>query len=86
MKIGQISFMQMTEPTCTPYGSYTLGSKYQRHTARPDALPLLRRTSSDEILVTGGTGFVGSRIVHALRARARDVPRARPTAGGAART
>ncbi|HEY6962528.1 MAG TPA: dCTP deaminase [Gaiellaceae bacterium] len=29
MKIGQISFMQMTEPASTPYGSSTLGSKYQ---------------------------------------------------------
>jgi len=29
MKIGQISFMQLTEPTSTPYGSSTLGSKYQ---------------------------------------------------------
>jgi dCTP deaminase len=29
MKIGQISFMQMTEPTSTPYGSSTLGSKYR---------------------------------------------------------
>ena len=29
MKIGQISFMQLTEPTSTPYGSATLGSKYQ---------------------------------------------------------
>ena len=29
MKIGQISFMQMTEPASSPYGSGTLGSKYQ---------------------------------------------------------
>lgn len=29
MKIGQISFMQMTEPADTPYGSGALGSKYQ---------------------------------------------------------
>ena len=29
MKIGQISFMQMTTPADTPYGSGTLGSKYQ---------------------------------------------------------
>ena len=29
MKIGQISFMQMTEPAASPYGSSTLGSKYQ---------------------------------------------------------
>jgi dCTP deaminase len=29
MKIGQISFMQMTEPAEHPYGSGALGSKYQ---------------------------------------------------------
>ena len=29
MKIGQISFMQMTEPALAPYGSSQLGSKYQ---------------------------------------------------------
>ncbi|MDX6481498.1 MAG: dCTP deaminase [Gaiellaceae bacterium] len=29
MKIGQISFMQMTEPAATPYGADSLGSKYK---------------------------------------------------------
>ncbi len=29
MKIGQLSFVQMSEPTEVPYGSGTLGSKYQ---------------------------------------------------------
>jgi len=29
MKIGQLSFMQLTEPAETPYGSAALGSKYQ---------------------------------------------------------
>jgi len=29
MKIGQISFMQLSEPTSTPYGTTSLGSKYQ---------------------------------------------------------
>jgi dCTP deaminase len=29
MKIGQISFMQMTEPAAAPYGSSSLGSKYK---------------------------------------------------------
>ena len=29
MKIGQISFMQMTEPAASPYGTSSLGSKYQ---------------------------------------------------------
>ena len=29
MKIGQISFMQMTEPAETPYGASVIGSKYK---------------------------------------------------------
>ncbi|HEY2371670.1 MAG TPA: dCTP deaminase [Gaiellaceae bacterium] len=29
MKIGQISFMQMTEPAATPYGASEIGSKYK---------------------------------------------------------
>jgi deoxycytidine triphosphate deaminase len=29
MKIGQISFMQLTEPAATPYGSAAIGSKYK---------------------------------------------------------
>ena len=29
MKIGQISFMQMTEPAHTPYGASEIGSKYK---------------------------------------------------------
>jgi len=29
MKIGQVSFMQMTEPAETPYGSSSIGSKYK---------------------------------------------------------
>jgi dCTP deaminase len=29
MKIGQISFVQLTEPAATPYGTGTIGSKYQ---------------------------------------------------------
>jgi dCTP deaminase len=32
MKIGQISFMQMTEPAATPYGSSAIGSKYKGQT------------------------------------------------------
>jgi len=29
MKIGQLSFVQLTEPAATPYGSGEIGSKYQ---------------------------------------------------------
>ena len=41
MKIGQVSFMQMTTPADKPYGSGATGSKYQGQ-ARPDREPLLR--------------------------------------------
>ena len=59
MKIGQISFMQLTEPAATPYGSGRLGSKYQGQRG-PDAEPLLEELRRRvKILVTGGTGFVG---------------------------
>ena len=40
MKIGQLSFVQLTEPAERPYGADTLGSKYQGQ-QRPDAQPLL---------------------------------------------
>src|SRR6202008_1713922 len=42
-------------------------------TARPDAVPLLAELQLVKILVTGGTGYVGPKIVHALRAHDRDV-------------
>jgi dCTP deaminase len=32
MKIGQLSFVQMTEPAEAPYGSSGLGSKYKGQT------------------------------------------------------
>ena len=35
MKIGQLSFVQLTEPAETPYGPATLGSKYQGQRATP---------------------------------------------------
>src|SRR5579862_2899933 len=41
--------------------------------ARPDTEPLLAELRVVKILVTGGTGFVGPKIIHALRAEERDV-------------
>ena len=35
MKIGQLSFMQLSEPAETPYGSGALGSKYQGQRGPP---------------------------------------------------
>ena len=32
MKIGQLSFMELTEPAASPYGSGAIGSKYQGQT------------------------------------------------------
>ena len=72
MKIGQLSFMQLSEPTSTPYGSATLGSKYQGQRG-PTPSRYWQNFAAMKVLVTGGTGFVGTAIVHALRARAVDV-------------
>ena len=40
MKIGQLSFVQLTEPAERPYGSEGIGSKYQGQ-AGPDTEPVL---------------------------------------------
>ena len=37
MKIGQLSFLELTTPAERPYGSPELRSKYQGQTARPRA-------------------------------------------------
>ena len=75
MKIGQLSFVQLTEAAEHPYGSDGLGSKYQGQRG-PDPEPVLEELSGDrvvKVLVTGGTGFVGPKVVHALRARSHEV-------------
>ena len=83
MKIGQISFMQMTEPASTPYGSCVARLEVPGP-ARPDAVPLLAELPQCvKILVTGGTGFIGPRVVHALRAQ--DTTSARSCAAPSAR-
>jgi dCTP deaminase len=94
MKIGQLSFVRLTEPAEAPYGTGGLGSKYQgqkgptpsrywqnfraeresdegRSRGGPRQLPGRRGVVT--VLVTGGTGFVGTGIVHALRAEDRAV-------------
>ena len=76
MKIGQLSFVQLTEPPSAPYGSAGLGSKYQGQKGpTPSAYwrNFEERGRTMKILVTGGYGFVGPKIVHALRARDHDV-------------
>ena len=59
MKIGQLSFMQMTEPAAAPYGVERARLEVPGP-ARADAEPLLeelRGRSSTEVLVTGGNGL-----------------------------
>ena len=72
MKIGQVSFMQLSEPA-----SIALRQRDARievpGPARADAQPLLAELRVMKILVAGGTGFVGTAIVHALRARGLEV-------------
>ena len=67
MKIGQISFMQMTEPAATPYGADSIGSKYKGQ--RGPTASRYWKNFEMTVLVTGATGFVGPHVVHALRAR-----------------
>ena len=69
MKIGQISFMQMTEPATTPYGSAEIGSKYKGQRGPTPSRYWKNFDRRMTVLVTGGTGFVGRHVVHALRAR-----------------
>ncbi len=76
MKIGQICFMQLTEPTSTPV-RHVVARLEVPGPARPDAQPLLaelrREVDGVRVLVTGATGFVGPKIVAALRDRGLDV-------------
>ena len=65
MKIGQLSFVQLTEPAEKPYGS---GAPWLEVPGpeRADAEPLLEELRVMKVLVTGGTGFVGPHIVSAI--------------------
>ena len=72
MKIGQISFMQLVQPTSTLYGSYRRSARSTRANAAP-TLPLLAELPLVKILVTGANGFIGPKVVHARRAQLRDV-------------
>ena len=71
MKIGQISFMQLTEPTATPYGTARSARSTRASAAR--RRPATGRTSSREDPRHGRNGLRRPAIVHALRAENRDV-------------
>ena len=58
MKIGQISFFQMTSPVERPYGSKELGSKYQGQST-PTASAFYRDFELDRRAVKGGPDDAG---------------------------
>ena len=85
MKIGQISFMQMTEPASAPYGSDKLGSKYQGQRG-PTPSRYWQNFAVVKILVTGRHGLRRARG-SSMRCAPRDATSARSSAGrSAART
>ncbi len=63
MKIGQLSFVQMSEPAETPYGSGTLGSKYQGQRG-PTPSRYWKNFETAMILVTGAAGSSSGRHRH----------------------
>ena len=66
MKIGQLSFVQMSEPAETPYGSGGLGSKYQGQRGPTPSRYWQNFSDAHVILVTGASGFVGRHVTRAL--------------------
>ena len=54
MKIGQLSFVQMSEPSANPYGSDGLGSKYQGQ-SEPTASAFHRDFGGDQAATGDGT-------------------------------
>ena len=65
MKIGQLSFVQLSEPAERPYGSGGLGSKYQGQRG-PTPSAYWKNFVGHMILVTGANGFVGRHVVREL--------------------
>ena len=69
MKIGQLSFVQMTEPAEAPYGASERRLEVQGADG-PDAEPLLAELrATDDPRSPARTGFVGRRVARGAAGR-----------------
>ena len=84
MKIGQISFLQMTTPAEHPYGSGAAGSKYQGQRG-PDTEPLLPELPRSLRNPAAAAG-IERQSLHGLRLHAAPTTRPRCSVAGWRRT
>ena len=84
MRIAQLSFMALTTPADNPYGSGALGVKVsgRQGRAHPQPLPPQLRTAAMKVLVTGASGYVGTRLADRFERDGHEVVRFSRHTGG----